>query len=114
MEITFPTSLQAHNCPRLENMIRRQISLPLVVVLALVAPAWASVTVYPAPSGATLSKQYAVSVDGKPVDVYQAPIWNPSYAPAAVPGNRLRSPENDSRPLSRLVEFRLRLSSRGG
>jgi len=60
----------------------RRISLPLVVVLALVAPAWARVTVYPAPSGSALSKQYTVRVDGKPVDVYQAPIWNPSYAPS--------------------------------
>ncbi|MHB1458399.1 MAG: glycosyl hydrolase family 28 protein [Armatimonadota bacterium] len=35
--------------------------------------------VYPAPQGAELSKDYIVTVNGKKVDVYIAPVWEPPY-----------------------------------
>ena len=38
-----------------------------------------TVVTYPAPKGAALSDQYIVKVNGKPVDVYIAPVWNPGY-----------------------------------
>jgi hypothetical protein len=34
---------------------------------------------YPAPKGAALSDQYTVTVNGKPVDIYVAPVWEPGY-----------------------------------
>jgi len=37
------------------------------------------VVVYPAPKGATLSDQYSVTVNGAPLDVYVAPVWEPGY-----------------------------------
>jgi len=38
-----------------------------------------NVVVYPAPEGAALSDQYSVTVNGKPLDVYAAPVWEPGY-----------------------------------
>ena len=38
-----------------------------------------TVVTYPAPKGAALSDQYIVKVNGKPVDVYIAPVWEPGY-----------------------------------
>jgi len=38
-----------------------------------------SLVTYPAPQGAVLSDQYSVSVDGKPVDVYLAPVYEPTH-----------------------------------
>ena len=38
------------------------------------------VVTYPAPEGADLSDQYTVFVNGRPVDVYIAPIYKPDYA----------------------------------
>ncbi len=38
-----------------------------------------TVVTYPAPKGAALSDQYTVRVNGKPVDVYIAPVWAPDY-----------------------------------
>jgi len=37
------------------------------------------VVTYPAPAGAALSDQYALTVNGRHVDVYLAPVWEPSY-----------------------------------
>lgn len=37
------------------------------------------VVAYPAPAGAALSDQYTIRVNGKPVDVYLAPVWEPTY-----------------------------------
>jgi len=37
------------------------------------------VVIYPAPKGAALSDQYSVTVNGKPLDVYVAPVWEPGY-----------------------------------
>lgn len=34
---------------------------------------------YPAPEGADLSDQYEVKVNGKPLDIYIAPVWEPGY-----------------------------------
>ncbi len=55
----------------------------LALLAAVVCPrmAPAAAVVYPAPQGANLSEDYTVSVDGKPVDVYIAPTWQPTYAP---------------------------------
>ncbi len=38
-----------------------------------------TVVTYPAPEGAVLSDQYSVSVEGKPVDVYLAPVYEPDF-----------------------------------
>lgn len=38
-----------------------------------------TIVTYPAPKGAALSEQYVVRVNGKPVDVYIAPVWEPGY-----------------------------------
>jgi hypothetical protein len=38
-----------------------------------------TVVTYPAPKGAALSDRYTVKVNGKPVDVYLAPVWEPGY-----------------------------------
>jgi len=45
------------------------------------------VVTYPAPRGASFSQDYAVSVNGKPVDVYIAPVWDPAshYPGAPIP-----------------------------
>ncbi|MHB1000057.1 MAG: glycosyl hydrolase family 28 protein [Armatimonadota bacterium] len=37
------------------------------------------VVTYPAPKGAELSSDYAVTVNGKHVDVYSAPVWYPPF-----------------------------------
>lgn len=37
------------------------------------------VVTYPAPKGAVLSDQYTITVNGNPVDVYAAPVWEPGY-----------------------------------
>jgi hypothetical protein len=39
----------------------------------------ARVVTYPAPEGAALSDQYTVKVNGKRVDVYSAPVWDPGH-----------------------------------
>lgn len=39
----------------------------------------ATVETVPAPQGATLSTDYTVTVNGKPVSVYLAPVWEPGY-----------------------------------
>ncbi len=36
-----------------------------------------NIVTYPAPKGAALSDQYSVTVNGKPLDVYVAPVWEP-------------------------------------
>jgi hypothetical protein len=36
------------------------------------------VVTYPAPQGAAMSDQYTVKVNGKPVDIYIAPVWEPN------------------------------------
>ena len=71
----------------------RAIVILWMAVVGLSASAWAAgpakgrrrmspskVVTYPAPRGAALSDQYTVSVGGKPVDVYIAPIYKPDYA----------------------------------
>jgi hypothetical protein len=40
---------------------------------------------YAAPEGAALSDQYTVTVNGTPVDVYIAPVWEPHYVPKVKP-----------------------------
>lgn len=42
----------------------------------------AKLVVYPAPHGAELSKDYTITVNGKPVDVYIAPVWEPVNVPS--------------------------------
>jgi len=39
------------------------------------------VVTYAAPEGAALSDQYTVTVNGNPVAVYAAPVWEPGYTP---------------------------------
>jgi len=39
----------------------------------------ATLVTYPAPEGAALSDEYSVSVNGRPVDVYLAPVYEPSF-----------------------------------
>ncbi len=43
------------------------------------------VVTYNAPEGAALSDQYTVTVNGTPVDVYIAPVWEPHYTPKVKP-----------------------------
>lgn len=58
-----------------------------IAVFAAAEPADATklgpkLVVYPAPQGAELSKDYTVTVNGKPVDVYIAPVWEPVNVPS--------------------------------
>jgi len=52
------------------------------LALTCAASAAAESVVYPAPKGASLSEDYNVTVAGKRVDVYAAPVWQPTYAPS--------------------------------
>jgi len=52
--------------------------LALSAVFASAAQA-GEVTLYPAPEGQALSDDYKVTVDGKPLDIYRAPVWEPGY-----------------------------------
>jgi len=52
--------------------------LALSAVFASAARA-GEVTLYPAPEGQPLSDDYKVTVDGKPLDIYRAPVWEPGY-----------------------------------
>jgi len=45
--------------------------------LTVAAQPMDGLVIYPAPTGAILSTQYVVKVNGKPVDVYIAPVWDP-------------------------------------
>lgn len=65
------------------------LSLPVLFLAVVVTsePADAAkpspkLMIYPAPKGAELSKDYTVTVNGKPVDVYIAPVWEPAYTPS--------------------------------
>ena len=59
------------------------IMMGAIFLAALSSPnaANAAAVVYPAPQGAVLSQDYTITVDGKPLDAYTAPTWQPTYAP---------------------------------
>jgi hypothetical protein len=48
-------------------------------------PSEARVVTYAAPNGAALSDHYTVTVNGTPVAVYIAPVWEPHYTPKVKP-----------------------------
>jgi hypothetical protein len=51
-----------------------RLGIPCLLLLLLAYAASAAVTIYPAPKEADLSRDYAVTVDGQPVDVYRGVV----------------------------------------
>lgn len=48
-------------------------------------PSEARVVTYAAPNGAALSEHYTITVNGTPVALYAAPVWEPHYTPKVKP-----------------------------